>query len=252
MVAYRCVNSLSCPAQIRGELEHFVSRHAFDIEGLGARQIELFVNLGWIKAPADIFTLIEKHGEELMNMDGFGAKSVSNLTDSVNRARNIDLHRLIYAIGIPDVGEVTAKILAREFGAIENLRNAGSWKLEKIDGIGEVMADEIVSFFHDEHSMQALDNLLKHINIKNPVKVSVENNILKDKRVVLTGTLSKYTRDAAKEILENLGARVSGSVSSKTDIVIAGVEAGSKLTDAQKLGITIWSEEDFDNAIGER
>ena len=252
MVAYRCVNSLSCPAQIRGELEHFVSRHAFDIEGLGARQIELFVNLGWIKAPADIFTLIEKHGEELMNMDGFGAKSVSNLTDSINRARNIDLHRLIYAIGIPDVGEVTAKILAREFGAIENLRNAGSWKLEKIDGIGEVMADEIVSFFHDEHSMQALDNLLKHINIKNPVKVSVENNILKDKRVVLTGTLSKYTRDAAKEILENLGARVSGSVSSKTDIVIAGVEAGSKLTDAQKLGITIWSEEDFDNAIGER
>ena len=252
MVAYRCVNSLSCPAQIRGELEHFVSRHAFDIEGLGARQIELFVNLGWIKAPADIFTLIEKHGEELRKMDGFGAKSVSNLTDSINRARNIDLHRLIYAIGIPDVGEVTAKILAREFGTLENLRNAGSWKLEKIDGIGEVMADEIISFFHDEHSVRALDNLLKHINIKNPVKVSVENNILKDKRVVLTGTLSKYTRDAAKEILENLGARVSGSVSSKTDIVIAGVEAGSKLTDAQKLGITIWSEEDFDNAIGER
>lgn len=252
MVAYRCVNSLSCPAQIRGELEHFVSRHAFDIEGLGARQIELFVNLGWIKAPADIFTLIENHGTELRKMDGFGAKSVSNLTDSINRARNIDLHRLIYAIGIPDVGEVTAKILAREFGAIENLRNAGSWKLEKIDGIGEVMADEIVSFFHDEHSTAALDNLLKHITIKNPVKVSVENSVLKDKRVVLTGTLSKYTRDEAKEILENMGARVSGSVSSKTDIVIAGRDAGSKLTDAKKLGITIWTEEDFDNAIGER
>ncbi|MBQ3784945.1 MAG: NAD-dependent DNA ligase LigA [Alphaproteobacteria bacterium] len=252
MVAYRCVNSLSCPAQIRGELEHFVSRHAFDIDGLGARQIELFVNLGWIKAPADIFTLIENHGTELRKMDGFGAKSVANLTDSINRARNIDLHRLIYAIGIPDVGEVTAKILAREFGTIENLRNAGSWKLEKIDGIGEVMADEIVSFFHDEHSTAALDNLLKHITIKNPVKVSVENSVLKDKRVVLTGTLSKYTRDEAKEILENMGARVSGSVSSKTDIVIAGRDAGSKLTDAKKLGITIWTEEDFDNAIGER
>lgn len=252
MVAYRCVNSLSCPAQIRGELEHFVSRHAFDIDGLGARQIELFVNLGWIKAPADIFTLIENHGTELRKMDGFGAKSVANLTDSINRTRNIDLHRLIYAIGIPDVGEVTAKILAREFGSLENLRNAGSWKLEKIDGIGEVMADEIVSFFHDEHSTAALDNLLKHITIKNPVKVSVENSVFKDKRVVLTGTLSKYTRDEAKEILENMGARVSGSVSSKTDIVIAGVEAGSKLTDAKKLGITIWTEEDFDNAIGER
>ena len=252
MVAYRCVNSLSCPAQIRGELEHFVSRHAFDIDGLGARQIELFVNLGWIKAPADIFTLIENHGTELRKMDGFGAKSVANLTDSINRTRNIDLHRLIYAIGIPDVGEVTAKILAREFGSLENLRNAGSWKLEKIDGIGEVMADEIVSFFHDEHSTAALDNLLKHITIKNPVKVSVENSVLKDKRVVLTGTLSKYTRDEAKEILENMGARVSGSVSSKTDIVIAGRDAGSKLTDAKKLGITIWTEEDFDNAIGER
>lgn len=252
MVAYRCVNSLSCPAQIRGELEHFVSRHAFDIDGLGARQIELFVNLGWIKAPADIFTLIENHGTELRKMDGFGAKSVANLTDSINRTRNIDLHRLIYAIGIPDVGEVTAKILAREFGSLENLRNAGSWKLEKIDGIGEVMADEIVSFFHDEHSAAALDNLLKHITIKNPVRVSVENSVLKDKRVVLTGTLSKYTRDEAKEILENMGARVSGSVSSKTDIVIAGRDAGSKLTDAKKLGITIWTEEDFDNAIGER
>lgn len=252
MVAYRCVNSLSCPAQIRGELEHFVSRHAFDIDGLGVRQIELFVNLGWIKAPADIFTLIENHGTELRKMDGFGAKSVANLTDSINRTRNIDLHRLIYAIGIPDVGEVTAKILAREFGSLENLRNAGSWKLEKIDGIGEVMADEIVSFFHDEHSTAALDNLLKHITIKNPVKVSVENSVLKDKRVVLTGTLSKYTRDEAKEILENMGARVSGSVSSKTDIVIAGRDAGSKLTDAKKLGITIWTEEDFDNAIGER
>lgn len=252
MVAYRCVNSLSCPAQIRGELEHFVSRHAFDIDGLGVRQIELFVNLGWIKAPADIFTLIENHGTELRKMDGFGAKSVANLTDSINRTRNIDLHRLIYAIGIPDVGEVTAKILAREFGSLENLRNAGSWKLEKIDGIGEVMADEIVSFFHDEHSTAALDNLLKHITIKNPVRVSVENSVLKDKRVVLTGTLSKYTRDEAKEILENMGARVSGSVSSKTDIVIAGRDAGSKLTDAKKLGITIWTEEDFDNAIGER
>ena len=177
---------------------------------------------------------------------------MANLTDSINRTRNIDLHRLIYAIGIPDVGEVTAKILAREFGSLENLRNAGSWKLEKIDGIGEVMADEIVSFFHDEHSTAALDNLLKHITIKNPVKVSVENSVLKDKRVVLTGTLSKYTRDEAKEILENMGARVSGSVSSKTDIVIAGRDAGSKLTDAKKLGITIWTEEDFDNAIGER
>ena len=145
---------------------------------------------------------------------------------------------------------MTAKILAREFGSLEKLRVATNYHLMRIDGIGEIMANEIVSFFNDEHSMVALDNLLKHINIKNPEKLDIADNILKDKRVVLTGTLTKYTRDAAKEILERFGARVGGSVSSKTDIVIAGESAGSKLTDAQNLGITIWSEEDFDNAIG--
>lgn len=248
-VAYRCVNSLSCPAQIRGELEHFVSKHAFDIEGLGTKQIELFTKLGWITQAADIFTLIEKHGDELRKMDGFGAKSVSNLNESIERSRNIDLHRLIYAIGIPDVGEVTAKILARKFGNLENLRGAKSWQLLQIDGVGDVMANEIVSFFADEHSAAALDNLLKHITIKNSSQKVNTDGPLKDKRVVLTGALVKYTRDNAKEILENMGARVQSSVSSKTDIVIVGADAGSKLTDAKKLGITIWSEDDFDNVI---
>ncbi len=249
MVARKCVNSLSCPAQIRGELEHFVSRHAFDIEGIGAKQIELFTNLGWLKSAADIFTIIEKHGEELRKMNGFGDKSVSNLRASIDKARNIDLHRVIYAIGIPDVGEVTAKILAREFKSLDALRHANVVDLKNIDGIGEVMANEIVSFFNDEHTLNALEKLLEHINIKNPKNIVVENSLLNGKRVVLTGTLNKYTRDSAKEILERMGANVSGSVSSKTDIVIAGENAGSKLTDAQNLGITIWSEEDFDKAI---
>lgn len=251
MVARRCVNSLGCPAQIRGELEHFVSRHAFDIEGIGARQIELFTNLGWIKEAADIFTLIEKHGSELRKMDGFGEKSVSNLRAAIDKARNVDLHRLIYAIGIPEVGEATAKILARRFRSLPALRAATSVELKYIDGIGDVMTDEIISFFMDEHAMQALDNLLQHINIKNPEEVVVSDNILNSKRVVLTGTLSKYTRDEAKEILERLGARVQGSVSLKTDIVIAGEAAGSKLKDAQDLGIKIWNEQDFENAINQ-
>ena len=248
-VARRCVNSLSCPAQIRGELEHFVSRHAFDIEGLGERQIELFMRFGWIKQAADIFTLVEKHSDEMKALDGFGPKSVSNLADSINRARNVDLYRLIYAIGIPDVGEVTAKILAKEFKSLENLRKASVERLTQIDGIGEVMAREIVSFFDDFHAMSALDNLLKYINIKNPEIITIENNLLNGKRVVLTGTLEKFTRDEAKEILERYGAKPQSSVSAKTDIVIAGVAAGSKLSDAQKLGITIWSESDFENAI---
>ena len=248
-VARRCVNSLSCPAQIRGELEHFVSRHAFDIEGLGEKQIELFVGLGWINQAADIFTLIEKHGDEIRKMDGFGDKSVTNLQNAIERAKNVDLYRVIYAIGIPDIGEVTAKILAREFGSMETLRGAGVERLTQIDGIGEVMANEIVSFFADEHTVNALDNLLEYINVKNPENIVIENSLLNGKRVVLTGTLMKYTRDEAKEILEKMGAKPQGSVSAKTDIVIAGTAAGSKLDDAQRLGVTIWNEEDFDNAI---
>lgn len=251
MVARRCVNSLGCGAQIRGELEHFVSRHAFDIEGIGTKQIELFTNRGWINQAADIFTLIEKHGDQLRNTDGFGEKSVSNLEKSIDNARNIDLHRLIYAIGIPDVGEVTAKILAREFKSIDAIRIATQNQLTQIDGIGEVMANEIVSFFHDEHTMNALDNLLKHITIKNPVETVISDNVFNGKRVVLTGTLTEYTRDAAREILERMGAKVSNSVSQKTDIVIAGANAGSKLIDAQKFGVAIWDEKDFKNAIAQ-
>jgi len=248
-VARRCVNSLSCPAQIRGELEHFVSRHAFDIEGVGAKQIELFANLKWINQASDIFTLIEKHGIEMRDMDGFGDKSVSNLREAIERARSVELHRVIYAIGIPDVGEVTAKILAREFKSMDALRNATKERLIEIDGIGETMANEIVSFFVDEHSVAALDDLLKQINIKNPENTVVQDSVLNGKRVVLTGTLSGYTRDEAKAILEQMGARVSNSVSSKTDIVIAGASAGSKLADAQKLGITVWNENDFESVV---
>lgn len=248
-VARRCVNSLSCPAQIRGELEHFVSRHAFDIEGLGQKQIELFTTRGWIKQAADIFTLISDYGDEMRKLDGFGDKSVSNLEKSIVKAKNIDLHRLIYAIGIPDVGEVTAKILAREFKSIDALRGANMNQLVKIDGVGETMANEILSFFADEHTVSALDNLLKQINVKNPENKIVENSALNGKRVVLTGTLAKYTRDEAREILERNGAKPQSSVSPKTDIVIVGENAGSKLTDAQKYGITIWSETDFENAI---
>lgn len=248
-VARRCVNSLACPAQIRGELEHFVSRHAFDIEGLGQKQIELFVSKGWIKTAADIFKLIPEYGVYIKNLDGFGAKSVSNLEQSIENAKNVDLHRLIYAIGIPDIGEVTAKILAREFKSLPALRGATVERLIEIDGIGDIMANEIVSFFRDEHSMVALDDLLKYIDIKNPENIVIENNVLNGKRVVLTGTLDKYTRDEAKEILERMGAKPQSSVSPKTDIVIAGANAGSKLTDAQKYGITIWTESDFQNAI---
>lgn len=251
-VARRCVNTLTCPAQRLGELEHFVSRHGFDIDGMGVKQLELFTNRGWIETPADIFTLIPLHGDMIKNLDGFGERSVSNLNRSIENARTIDLHRFLFAIGIPDIGQVTAKILSKSFGTLDAVRNAPLWKLKNIDGIGDIMAQQIVSFFADEHNKTALDKLLAQITVRDAPTTNVKTDgVLAGKRVVLTGTLSSYTRDAAKEILEQMGATVSSSVSSKTDIVLAGADAGSKLAKAQELGITVWTEEDFQNAIQE-
>lgn len=250
-VARRCVNTLGCPAQRIGELEHFVSRKGFDIDGLGTRQLELFISRGWITTPADIFTLVSRHGDAIKNLDGFGDKSVANLSAAIERARDIDLHRFLFAIGVPDVGEVTSKILARAFGNLDAIRNAPAWKLKQIDGIGDVMADEIASFFADSHNARVLNELLTHVHVREAVVVDTApvDSPVAGKKIVLTGTLANYTRDAAHEILERMGARVQGSVSAKTDIVLAGADAGSKLTRANELGITIWSEADLANLI---
>ncbi len=251
-VARRCVNTLGCPAQRIGELEHFVSRKGFDIDGMGTKQSENFVSRGWIETPADIFTLIARHGDAIKKLDGFGDKSVANLDAAINAAREIDLHRFLYAIGIPDVGEVTAKILGRAFGSLDAVRTAPVWKLKQVDGIGDVMADEIVSFFADEHNIRAIDKLLSVVTVRDAdVTATPTDGPLAGRRVVLTGALANYTRDAAREILEHMGARVQGSVSAKTDIVLAGADAGSKLARAQELGITIWDENDFERAIRE-
>ena len=248
-VARRCVNTLGCPAQRIGELEHFVSRHAFDIDGLGPRQLELFIERGWIKTPADIFKFIPLHIDAIKNLDGFGDKSVSNLNTAIENARNIDLHRFLYAIGIPDVGEVTAKLLAKHFGNLDRVRTAKYNELKDIDGIGDVMANEIISFFADEHNQQILNDLLTQVKIQDAKITTSDNGPLAGKKIVLTGTLSKYTRDDAREILESLGARVQSSVSPKTDIVLAGADAGSKLQRATELGITIWSESDLEKLL---
>ena len=247
-VARRCANTLSCPAQIVGGLIHFVSRKGFDIEGLGEKQIELFAGLGWINEPADIFSLISRHKSEILELDGFGEKSAENLESAIDRAREIELGRFLFAIGIPEVGETTAKLLARHFENFDSVRTAKSWQLQKIDGIGDVMADEITRFFADEKNSAVLDNLLKEIKIS-PVPAAPAlgaDNPLNGKKVVLTGTLSR-PRDEIKALLESMGARVQGSVSAKTDIVIAGENAGSKLADAERLGVAIWSEADLNN-----
>ncbi|MBP5794962.1 MAG: NAD-dependent DNA ligase LigA, partial [Alphaproteobacteria bacterium] len=248
-VARRCVNTLSCPAQRIGELEHFVSRHAFDIAGLGPRQLELFTERGWIKSPADIFTIIARHGDAIKNLDGFGDKSVANLNTSIEGARRIDLHRFLYAIGIPDIGEVTAKLLAKKFGNADRVRHATFGELLEIDGIGDVMANEIVSFFADIHNNEIIDELLQQITVVDSDITQNTNGPLAGKKIVLTGTLANYTRDEMREILEGLGARVQSSVSPKTDIVLAGADAGSKLQRATELNIPIWSENDVEKLL---
>lgn len=248
-VARRCVNTLSCPAQRIGELEHFVSRHAFDIAGLGPRQLELFTERGWIKSPADIFTIIARHGDAIKNLDGFGDKSVANLNTSIENARRIDLHRFLYAIGIPDIGEVTAKLLAKKFGNVDRVRHATFGELLEIDGIGDVMANEIISFFADIHNNQIIDELLGQITVVDAATNANTNGPLAGKKIVLTGTLANYTRDEMREILEGLGARVQSSVSPKTDIVLAGADAGSKLQRATELNIPIWSENDVEKLL---
>ncbi len=248
-VARRCVNTLGCPAQRIGELEHFVSRHAFDIAGLGPRQLELFIERGWIKTPADIFVLVSRYGDAIKNMDGFGDKSVSNLNESIESARNIDLHRFLYAIGIPDIGDVTAKLLAKRFGNLSAVRSATFAELKNIDGVGDVMANEIISFFADEHNAHVIDELLQYVNVVDAAKTDNTDGPLAGKKIVLTGTLANYTRDEMREILEGLGARVQSSVSPKTDIVLAGADAGSKLQRATELGITIWGEGDVEKII---
>lgn len=249
-VAYRCVNTLGCPAQRIGELEHFVSRPGFDIDGIGTRQIELFISRGWIENPADIFTLIEKHGDEIRRLDGFGDKSVENLRQSIENARTQELHRFLTAVGIPDVGKTTAKLLANNFGNLESVRNATIAELTSVNGIGDIMAREIVSFFANARNIAVLDELLKYVTVKTANKTVIKTAV-SGKKIVLTGTLANYGRDEAREILERMGAKVSGSVSAKTDIVLAGAEAGSKLTKAQELGITIWDESDFERVIQE-
>ena len=235
-----------------GELEHFVSRAGFDIDGLGTRQLELFISRGWISTPADIFTLISRHGDEIRRLDGFGDKSVENLNSAIERSRNIELHKLIYAIGIPEIGAVTAKLLARTLGDFDSVRNAPVWRLKQIDGIGDIMAEHIVAFFANPANIVAIDALLGQIHVQNStVSTAKSNGVLAGKRVVLTGTLPDYSRDAARAILERLGATVTSSVSSKTDIVLAGSDAGSKLAKATELGITIWSQEDLNNIMAQ-
>lgn len=262
----RCTGGLICPAQAVERLKHFVSRNAFDIEGLGSKQVEQFYKDGLIKSPADIFTLEERDsGKEsltrLKNRDGWGETSVKNLFEAINERRRVDLDRFLFGLGIRHVGETTARLLARSYGSIEALMGAmekatgpeteAYQDLLSIDGIGDVVAEAIVDFFQEEHNREAVRALLEAGVAPQPLEAQDTGSPVAGKTVVFTGSLELFTRSEAKAKAESLGAKVSGSVSAKTDILVAGPGAGSKLKKAQELGIQVLDEQGWLDFIGE-
>ncbi len=256
-VAMRCTGGLICPAQAVERLKHFASRNAMDIEGLGDKQIELFHAKGLIKTAADIFTLEARDTESLTkikNFEGYGDVSVKNLFAAIHARRNVPLNRFLFALGIRHIGETNAKRLARAFRDFDALRKAalagfapdsdGRQELVAIEGIGPVVAEALVDFFHEPHNQTVLDALLPQLTLT-PMEAPTLTSPVSGKTVVFTGALERMSRDEAKAMAERLGAKVSGSVSKKTDLVVAGPGAGSKLTQAQTLGIEVISEEDW-------
>ncbi|MGF0538569.1 NAD-dependent DNA ligase LigA [Agrobacterium sp. ES01] len=259
----RCTGGFICKAQAKEHLKHFVSRNAFDIEGLGTKQIDFFFDSEdpaiTVRTAPDIFTLRERQEAtsltKLENIEGFGRVSVRKLFDAIDARRSIALNRFIYALGIRHVGETTAKLLARSYGSYaafeEGMKQAGSlhgeaWnELNAIDGIGEVVATAIVEFFKEERNRDVIHRLLEKVTPEDAEAPQASDSPVAGKTVVFTGSLEKFTRDEAKARAESLGAKVSGSVSKKTDILVAGPGAGSKLSKAQELGIQTMDEDEW-------
>ena len=241
---YYCLND-KCAKKDIESLIHFASREAMNIEGLGDAIIEDFYNMGYIKSFVDIYKL-DRFKEELKLLEGFGNKSIDNLLASIENSKNNSLEKLLFAIGIRNVGAKTGKILAKRYKNIDNIINTSKEELVSIKDIGDIIAVSIDDFFKNENNLQMINELKNEgINMKYLGSEVQADEAFTGKTFVLTGTLESYTRDEAKEIIENMGGNVSGSVSKKTDVVIAGESAGSKLTKAQELGIMIWDEEKF-------
>jgi len=239
---YRCTGGLFCPAQRKRALAHFVARKAMDIQGLGNKLIEQLVDKGWVKHPDDLYYLTLA---QLASLPRMAEKSAQNVISAIEASKSTTLPRFLYALGIPEVGEVTAKNLAYHFQTLEKLMQADATALEAVPDIGEVVAYHIVTFFKQVHNQEVIQGLQKAgvhwPEIEKPQMDAVSP--FKGKVVVLTGTLYQCTREEAKAQLEALGAKVTSSVSKKTDYVIAGEKAGSKLNKAQALGVKVLTEE---------
>src|SRR3984957_13470640 len=251
-VVRRCTGTLICPAQAVEGLKHFASRNAFDIEGLGEKLIELFFTEGLIRTPADIFTLQARDGQgrpPLREWEGFGETSPRNLFTAIAARRTVPLNRFLFALGIRHVGETTARRLARHFVDWESLRAAArvdnaAEEISAIGGIGPVVAEAIADFFAEPRNEAALDALINEVTI-DPMEAIAAGHPLAGQTIVFTGSLEKMTRDEAKAIAERLGAKVSGSISAKTNLVVAGPGAGSKLAKARELGVETVDEDEW-------
>src|SRR4051812_3158600 len=253
-VDVRCTGGLICPAQRFERLRHFVSRGALDIEGLGEKSIAEFIGLGWLHSPADIFRL-HGHRDELLGREGWKEKSVDNLFAAIEAKRQPDGPRFLFGLGIRHVGIVTARDLLKCFGTIEELRRAalsegGEEALSSAQGVGPVVAEALVDFFHEPHNREALDDLLSEVTPK-PFVSDAKQTEWTGKTIVFTGSLETMSRDEAKAQAERLGARSAGSVSAKTDLVVAGPGAGSKLKKAEELGVRVIGEEEWARIVVE-
>ena len=260
----RCTGALICPAQAVEKLKHFVSRNAFDIDGFGEKQAEAFYRADLVKNPADIFTLRARDEAsdltKLKNREGWGEQSAANLFEAIEARRNVDLHRFIFALGIRHVGEGNAKILARTYHSaaafIAAMKAAQdpegeAWNdLVNIDGIGPIVAHAIIEFFGEPHNAAIVDELLTHVHPTDAEIVATDSPVA-GKTVVFTGSLERMSRDEAKAMAERLGAKTAGSVSKKTDLVVAGPGAGSKRKKAEELGIEIIDEDGWFDKVGE-
>jgi len=259
----RCTGGLICPAQARERLKHFVSRNAFDIEGMGEQRIDEFYAEGLVQRPQDIFTLEARNARSLKRLEkreGWGETSARNLFAAIEARRNIALNRFIFALGIPHIGETSARLLARHFGTFEHLREIAKAaadpaseahaELTSIGGIGPVVAEAVVEFFKEEHNEEMLDALLAEVHVEPMEAPATANSPVAGKTVVFTGSLEQMTREEAKAMAERLGAKVAGSVSKKTDIVVAGPGAGSKLAKAAELGVQVMDEDGWFALVG--
>jgi DNA ligase (NAD+) len=242
----RCPNR-HCPARLAGRLRHFASRTAMDIEGLGEKLCETLVDAELVRSVADLYRLTV---EQVMTLERMGEKSAQNLVDGIARSKETTLRRFVYALGIPEVGEATAKALAEHFRSLDALLQADLDTLQQVRDVGPEMAHAIRGFFEDPDAVETVHALLRHgLHLKPPE--APQGGPFEGKTVVLTGTLASLSREDAKAEVERRGGRVSGSVSKKTDFLVAGEEAGSKLKKAQELGVTVLDEARFKDLLAQ-